>query len=201
MSICGSTTAASRLWREARKYEAQPVSSCRNCLKYMWKPPPWSPQWYPRGWPHRRFRARGASVRYARAVRRFTVAVLLALAVALPLVALAQDAPTGYPGQSNLVPPGMPTPTTAFERLSPGGPARDPGDLAWAVPGSYLGPATINSFSSRDFLATTYYFYWHDYTDPDRRARSQGRFHSPPDLAHYSFVMPETHQREFSDIL
>src|SRR5438067_2191473 len=40
--------AASRLWRDARKYEAQPVSSCRNCLKYMPSDPP-SPteaQWY-----------------------------------------------------------------------------------------------------------------------------------------------------------
>jgi hypothetical protein len=26
---------ASRDWREATKYEAQPVSSWRNCLKYM----------------------------------------------------------------------------------------------------------------------------------------------------------------------
>src|SRR5436305_15155079 len=113
---------------------------------------------------------------------RFAVCMVLCLVLAVPT--FAQEAPAGYPGQSNLVPPGMPTPTTAFERLAPGGPAREPGNLAWASPGPYLGPASINSFSSRDFLATTYYFYWHDYTDPDRRARSQGRFDSPPDPAH-----------------
>ena len=138
-------------------------------------------------------------------MRRFTVAVVLALAVALPLVALAQEAPTGYPGQSNLVPPGLPTPETAFERLSPGGPARDPGALAWAQAGPYITPNwtdfTLRSFSSRDYVATTYYFYWHDLTDADRRARFQGRFHVPPDPDRYSFLMPETHQREFSDML
>ena len=125
--------------------------------------------------------------------------------VCLPLVALAQEAPAGYPGQSNLVPPGFPTPETALERLSPGGPVRDPGTLAWAQPGPYIAPGWadfgLRSFSSRDYLATTYYFYWHDYTDPDRRARSQGRFHSPPDPEHYTFLMPETHQREFNDML
>src|SRR2546429_23076 len=82
--------------------------------------------------------------------------------------ALAQEAPQGYPGQSNLVPLGMPTPTTAFERLSPGGPARDPGTLAWAQPGPYVQPNWTNfalrSFSSSDYIATTYYFYWHDLT-------------------------------------
>jgi len=52
---------------------------------------------------------------------------VLLLSVGLPLAALAQEAPQGYPGQSNLVPLGMPTPTTAFERLVVGGPARDPG--------------------------------------------------------------------------
>src|SRR5262245_62019519 len=35
MSSCGSTTAASRDSRDARKYDAQPESSCKNCLKYM----------------------------------------------------------------------------------------------------------------------------------------------------------------------
>jgi len=62
------------------------------------------------------------------------------LLVALPLVALAQEAPAGYPGQSNLVPPGFPTPETALERLSPGGPVREPGTLAWAQPGPYIAP-------------------------------------------------------------
>ena len=137
-------------------------------------------------------------------VRVRLAAVVVVVALALPLAALAQEAPAGYPGQSNTVPAGMPTPTTAFERLAPGGPTRDPGDLAWAQPGPYLGAdaaSALRSFSSRDYLATTYYFYWHDFTDPDRRARSQGRFHSPTDPPHYSFLLPETHAREFGDML
>jgi hypothetical protein len=136
---------------------------------------------------------------------RRALIVSVAMLVAIPLVALAQEAPAGYPGQSNTVPPGLPTPTTAFERLAPGGPTRDPGSLAWAQPGPYMRPNWtdfgLRSFSSQSYLATTYYFYWHDYTDPDRRARSQGRFHSPPDAEHYGFLLPATHQREFADML
>src|SRR5436305_10956383 len=101
---------------------------------------------------------------------RFAVCMVLCLVLAVPT--FAQEAPPGYPGQSNTVPPGMPTPTTAFERLAPGGPARDPGTLAWAQPGPYMSPSWndfgLRSFSSQSYLATTYYFYWHDYTDPDR---------------------------------
>src|SRR5579864_4843573 len=137
--------------------------------------------------------------------RRKACALVAGGALALPLGALAQEAPTGYPGQSNTVPEGLPTPETAFERLTPGGPARDPGSLAWAHPGPYFPPNwtdfTLRSFSSNQFLATTYYFYWHDLTDPTRQARQQGRFHMPPDPAHYSFLLPETHQREFTDML
>src|SRR6185437_5637836 len=74
-------------------------------------------------------------------------------------------APTGYPGQSNLVPPGFPTPTTAYARLTPGGPPRDPGSLTWAQPGPYIAPRwtdfTLHSFGATQRLATTYYFYWH----------------------------------------
>jgi Domain of unknown function (DUF5010) len=147
-----------------------------------------------------------ATLRYARAMRRRqALGVLAAAAVGLPLAALAQEAPASYPGQSNTVPEGYPTPETAFERLTPGGQVRDPGSLAWAQPGPYIQPAwtdfTLRSFSSAAYLATTYYFYWHDLTDPDRLARQQGRFHVPPDPAHYSFLLPETHQREFSDML
>ncbi len=137
--------------------------------------------------------------------RRRALSLLAAAGVGVPLVALAQAAPTGYPGQSNTVPDGFPTPETAFERLMPGGPARDPGSLAWAHPGEYIQPTwsdfTLRSFNASDYLATTYYFYWHDLTDPDRLARQQGRFHVPPDPAHYSFLLPETHQREFNDML
>jgi hypothetical protein len=121
------------------------------------------------------------------------------------LVVAAQEAPASYPGQSNTVPPGAPTPTTAFERLTPGGPTRDPGPPDWAVPGPYIGPNWtdfgLNSFSSLQHVATTYYFYWHDLTDPERRARFSGRFHVPPDPANYSFLLPATHRREFSDML
>jgi hypothetical protein len=132
------------------------------------------------------------------------IGLLLALAL-LPLSVAAQEAPTGYPGQSNLVPPGAPTPTTAFEQLSPGGPPRDPGSLEWAVRGAYMQPGwtdfTLRSFSSEQRIATTYYFYWHDYTDPARRVRSAGRFHQPPQADSYSFLSPATHRREFSDML
>ncbi|MDQ6674454.1 MAG: DUF5010 domain-containing protein [Chloroflexota bacterium] len=139
-------------------------------------------------------------------VRRITLLVVLAAVFGLPIVAAAQgDAPPSYPGQSNLVPAGMPTPTTAFEQLSPGGPTRDPGSLDWARPGPYMQPNwsdfTLRSFSSSGSIATTYYFYWHDLTDPARRERFRGRFHIPPDPAHYSFLLPETHQREFNDML
>src|ERR1700731_1302214 len=102
-------------------------------------------------------------------VRRAALQVVLLAIFGLPFVAAAQSdtpAPPGYPGQSNLVPEGMPTPTTAFERLSPGGPARDPGPLDWAQPGPYMQPNwtdfSLRSFSSRANIATTYYFYWHD---------------------------------------
>jgi hypothetical protein len=128
-----------------------------------------------------------------------------AAAALLILVLAVQEAPAGYPGQSNLVPPGAPTPTTAFEQLAPGGPARDPGPPDWAIPGPYLSPNwsdfTLRSFSSSHYLATTYYFYWHDLTDLERRARFTGRFHVPPDAANYSFLLSATHRREFSDML
>jgi hypothetical protein len=125
----------------------------------------------------------------------------VALALAL-LIVLGQEAPAGYPGQSNTVPEGMPTPTTAFEQLAPGGPPRDPGMLAWAQPGPYLGPTSeLRSFSSAQRLATTYYFYWHDMTNLESRVRRVGRFHMPLDPDRYSFLLPATHQREFSDML
>src|SRR6185437_2710081 len=49
--------------------------------------------------------------------------------------------PAGFNGQSNLVPAGFPTPTTATECLRPDGPPRDPGPLTWAQPGPYMSPA------------------------------------------------------------
>jgi hypothetical protein len=127
-------------------------------------------------------------------------------AVLVAAVLFAQEgAPAGYPGQSNLVPDGMPTPTTAYEKLSPGGPPRDPGPSDWAVAGPYIAPGwtdfTLRSFTSTQRLATTYYFYWHDLTDPARRERFAGRFHVPLDPDHYSFLLPETHRREFNDML
>src|SRR3954452_23617938 len=114
-------------------------------------------------------------------------ALVFAAIIAVPIVALAQEAPASYPGQSNTVPVGFPTPETAFERLTPGGVARDPGPMLWARPGPYIAPNwsdfSLPSFKASDFLAATYYFYWHDLTNPDRAGRFQGRFHVPPDPA------------------
>ncbi|MGH2519171.1 MAG: DUF5010 domain-containing protein, partial [Chloroflexota bacterium] len=83
---------------------------------------------------------------------------------------------------------------------------RGPGSLAWAHPGPYIAPGwtnfRLNSFHSSQRLATTYYFYWHDLTNPARRARfASGHFDSPPDPAHYSFLLPQTHEREFRDMI
>jgi len=118
-----------------------------------------------------------------------------------------QATPTpGFNGQSNLVPPGFPTPTTAGERLVPGGPPRDPGPLDWAHPGPYFPPAwtdfSLNSFDPSQRLATTYYFYWHDLTDPARNARYTSlQFDSPPDLSTYSFLNPDMHLKQFNDMI
>src|SRR5439155_25758235 len=127
----------------------------------------------------RLFSAPRKGIRYARCMwRRGLLLGALFMALGLPLGTLAQEAPQEYPGQSNLVPLGMPTPTTLFERLSAGGPARDPGTLAWAQPGPYVQPNSTNfalrSFSSSDSIARTYYFYWHDLTYPDRPGLVQG---------------------------
>lgn len=114
--------------------------------------------------------------------------------------------PGGYLGQSNAVPPGYPTPTTWAERLRPGGPARDPGRLDWAKPGPYITPTwrdfALQTFGPNERLVTTYYFYWHDLTNPTRRARyDAGEFKRPPNLDRYSFAFADTHYREFADML
>ena len=131
--------------------------------------------------------------------------------VAQPSPASAASAPAatptaGFNGQSNTVPAGFPTPNTAGERLVAGGPPRDPGPLDWAHPGPYIAPSwtdfSLNSFAANQRLVTTYYFYWHDLTDPTRNGRYASRqFDSPPDLEHYSFLLPQTHEREFGDML
>lgn len=113
--------------------------------------------------------------------------------------------PGTFNGQSNLVPVGYPTPNTSRERLSPGGPARDPGPLDWARPGPYLAPNwsdfSIESFGASQRVATTYYYYWHDLTDPARATRYvNGQFNSPPNRSTYSFRFPETHYKEFRDM-
>src|SRR6266542_1850671 len=96
--------------------------------------------------------------------------VLVAVVLLMPLAASAQEAPTSYPGQSNLVPPGAPTPTSAFERLTPGGSARDPSPFGWAQAGAYILPGwtdfTLRSFSATQRVATTYYSYWLDFVLP-----------------------------------
>jgi hypothetical protein len=116
------------------------------------------------------------------------------------------EGPGGWPGQSNTVPRGYPTPATHRARLTPGYPPRDPGPPDWARPGPYLAPAwqdfAFESFANAQRLVTTYYFYWHDLTDPARRARyDSGGFESPPDLSRYSFRFADTHLREFEDML
>jgi hypothetical protein len=116
------------------------------------------------------------------------------------------EGPGGWPGQSNTVPPGYPTPITHVERLTPGPPPRDPGPFDWARPGPYLAPRwldfALDSFGANQPLVTTYYFYWHDLTDPARRARyDSGAFKSPANPARYSFLLADTHLREFEDML
>lgn len=114
-------------------------------------------------------------------------------------------ASAGYPGQSNRVPAGYPTPNTADERLIPGGPARDPGSLTWARPGPYIAPHwtdfRLTSFGADQRLATTYYFYWFDLTNRGRNGRfGNGQFDTPVDAAHYSFLSPATHLQQFADM-
>ena len=84
-------------------------------------------------------------------MRRRALVLIVVLIAGLPLAVTAQEqpqAPAGYPGQSNTVPDGFPTPTTAFERLTPNGPPRDPGSLDWARPGPYMGPEVVNDLRS-----------------------------------------------------
>ncbi len=128
-----------------------------------------------------------------------------------PEATAAPELPTPTPvrafdPQSSLVPAGYPTPTTTGERLLPGGPPRDPGPLDWARPGPYLPPGwtdfNLNTFAPNRRLVTAYYFYWHNLADPARRGRYESRqFDAPPDLDHYSFLLPETHERQFNDMV
>jgi len=113
-----------------------------------------------------------------------------------------------FVSQSNLVPDGAPTPTTANECLKPGGPPHDPGPLDWAHPGPYIAPGwsdfSLQSFSAGQRLAATYYFYWYDLTSlsgDEFQFMANGQFDRPPDPAHYSFLLPDTHVREFNDML
>jgi hypothetical protein len=116
------------------------------------------------------------------------------------------EGPGGWPGQSNTVPLGYPTPTSHTERLTPGYPPRDPGPFDWARPGPYIASRwpdfAIESFDTTQRLVTTYYFYWHYLTDPARRVRyDSGAFKSPPNPDRYSFLFADTHLREFEDML
>jgi hypothetical protein len=97
------------------------------------------------------------------------------------------------------------TSPTPAERLVPNGPPRDPGPLDWAHPGPYLGnsfnAADITSLPAKRNVVVTYYFYWHDLTDPARRARSLQFFGELPARADsYSYASPATHQSEFEDM-
>jgi Domain of unknown function (DUF5010) len=104
----------------------------------------------------------------------------------------------------------MPSPTLRptpqpTEVLRPNGPPHDPGPLDWAKPGPYIGPGYLNfqidSFGVTQPLATTYYFYWHDLTDPARAARSrQFWIQTPTNPETYSFLNPATHLSQFEDM-
>jgi hypothetical protein len=87
-------------------------------------------------------------------------------------------------------------------QLRPDGPPNDPGPLTWAHPGPYVGsgfdPAQLAPFSAKQPLATTYYFYWDDLTDPNHR--DPDRIFHPVDQDHYSFLNPDTHFKQFSDM-
>src|SRR5207249_1503016 len=93
-------------------------------------------------------------------------------------------------------------PAPAPERLQPNGPPHDPGPLDWAKPGPYLGPVPDNAgfttFSSRQPLIATYYFYWFDLTDPSRR-EPDWKLH-PPNSDHYSFLSAAWHRRQLADM-
>jgi hypothetical protein len=104
------------------------------------------------------------------------------------------------------VPP-SPSPTPArligtTDNLKPDGPPHDPGPLDWAHAGPYLGagfdPAQVATFRSEQPLLATYYFYWDDLTDPANRDPDR-KFHQP-DMDHYSFLNPATHQKQFADM-
>jgi hypothetical protein len=125
-----------------------------------------------------------------------------------PLAPATNPCGRSFVSQSNLVPAGFPTPTTATECLQPGGPPRDPGPLDWAHAGPYIAPTwsdfSLNSFAANQRLATTYYFYWYDLssqTGDEYASMASGAFDRPPDPANYSFLLPQTHLREFNDML
>jgi hypothetical protein len=74
------------------------------------------------------------------------------------------------------------------------------------MPGPYISPRwadfNLKTFAEDARVVTTYYFYWHDLTNPGRRARyDSGDFKKPPDMGRYSFALPDTHYREFSDMV
>jgi hypothetical protein len=151
-----------------------------------------------------------------------------ATTLTVPIVAPVDDPATPTP-PSTPVPPGparpeghpaprTPTPTVASptampatpppaptERLRIDGPPHDPGPLDWAHPGPYIQPGytdfKLNSFGARQHVVTTYYFYWHDLTDPTRQARiKQFWAQQPPNPSEYSFLNPATHLKEFADM-
>ncbi len=134
-----------------------------------------------------------------------TVAVPTARPTESALDPTDSAAPTASPtavATALAVPSPAPSPT---ERLQPNGPPHDPGPLTWAHPGPYIAPGYhdfhLDSFRSSQPLITTYYFYWHDLTDPARRARiKQFWAQQPPNPDTYSFASPATHLRQFEDM-
>ena len=108
--------------------------------------------------------------------RRSALALAVAVALAVPLLAFAQDAPEGYPANPTPSPRACPRRPTAFERLAPGGPARDPG--TW--PGHRPGPLSRPGWTAPRCAAFLERLPGHDVLlllarlhRPDRRARAR----------------------------
>ncbi|MGH2460053.1 MAG: DUF5010 domain-containing protein [Chloroflexota bacterium] len=126
---------------------------------------------------------------------------------AVPDTVVPASTPTALstPTRSASPAPSPPPVVSPTARLEPNGPPHDPGPLTWAHPGPYIAPGDTNfqlaSFSSRQPLLTTYYFYWHDLTNPARRARMNDFWaQQPPDPGEYTFASPATHRQQFTDM-
>ncbi|MBI1802769.1 MAG: DUF5010 domain-containing protein [Chloroflexi bacterium] len=103
--------------------------------------------------------------------------------------------PSATPLPTFAVPPGFPTETPS------------PDYLSWARPGAYrspyFAPFALEGFNSRQPLATTYFFYWFDYTGRTGGTPPRTDFlpFKPTDIATTSFFEPGWYEKQFSDML